>query len=246
MPSRLRSWLRPCSSLGLCGLVAAGLPSAASAATPIAGAGAWTGGRGQGPEGPHPSWHEAGSHGGPGPGRRGRGQDAPSHGGEVPATTANPNAEVDIVGLNPARSRPAADSLVVEKALRRLTVYTGGFPVRTYNIALGTNPTGAKVQEGDARTPEGLYHIDLRNPNSLYHRGLHVSYPNDADRARSAALGVDPGGDIMIHGLPQGQGRVGRQHRAHDWTNGCMAMTDQEVEDLWTLVPVGTPIHILP
>ncbi len=140
----------------------------------------------------------------------------------------------------------AADSLVVEKSLRRLTLWSGGLPMRTYDVALGGNPTGHKQAAGDRRTPEGLYHIDARNPNSRFHLGLHVSYPNAKDVARARAHGVAPGGDIMLHGLPNGQGQVGPLHRAYDWTNGCVAVTDQEIEELFAAVPVGTPIRFVP
>ena len=140
----------------------------------------------------------------------------------------------------------SADSLVVEKRLRRLTLWSGGFPARTYDIALGLNPTGAKHKAKDFRTPEGLYHIEARNPNSMFHRALRVSYPNADDVARARAMGVPTGGDIMVHGLPNGQGAVGMYHRAYDWTNGCVAVTDEEIDELWETVPVGTPIRILP
>lgn len=140
----------------------------------------------------------------------------------------------------------AVDSLVVEKTLRRLTAWSGGLPVRTYDVALGGNPVGHKERAGDKRTPEGLYHIDARNPKSRFHLGLHVSYPNAQDVARARAQGTAPGGDIMLHGLPNGQGGVGPMHRAFDWTNGCVAVTDQEIEELFAAVPVGTPIRFLP
>lgn len=140
----------------------------------------------------------------------------------------------------------SADSLVVEKTLRRLTLWAGGLPIRTYDVALGGNPVGHKERAGDRRTPEGLYHIDARNPNSKFHLGLHVSYPNAQDVARARAQGLAPGGDIMLHGLPNGQGKVGPLHRAFDWTNGCVAVTDQEIEELFAAVPVGTPIRFLP
>ena len=140
----------------------------------------------------------------------------------------------------------SADSLVVEKTQRRLTLWAGGLPIRTYDVALGGNPVGQKERAGDRRTPEGLYHIDARNPNSRFHLGLHVSYPNAQDVARARAQGLAPGGDIMLHGLPNGQGKVGPLHRAYDWTNGCVAVTDEEIEELFASVPVGTPIRFLP
>jgi len=103
--------------------------------------------------------------------------------------------------LRPAPPIALADSLVVEKKARTLTVYRDGTPVRTYLIALGASPVGNKVRAGDRRTPEGLFYIDSRQPNSKFHLALHISYPDPTHRARSVALGVDPGGDIMIHGL---------------------------------------------
>lgn len=139
-----------------------------------------------------------------------------------------------------------ADSIVVEKGQRRMTLFAGGEAVGTFLVAIGKNATGAKERAGDFRTPEGLYHIDSRNPNSRYHLALHVSYPNAQDVARAQRLGVSTGGDIMIHGLPNGQGAVGAQHRNYDWTNGCVAVTDQEIEQIWNAVPVGTPIRIMP
>ena len=161
-------------------------------------------------------------------------------------TTATAPRAPGVARIVGARRPPTADSVLVEKALRRLTVYAAGLPVRTYDVALGRNPVGAKERAGDFRTPEGLYHVDARNPASGYHRALHLSYPNAADRARARALGVPPGGDVMIHGLPNGQGGVGAGHRAQDWTLGCVAVTDEAVEDLWASLPVGTPVRITP
>ena len=112
--------------------------------------------------------------------------------------------------------------------------------LRSYRVALGSDPAGHKQREGDGRTPEGRYTIDRRNPKSRYHLSLHISYPNEADRARAAALGVDPGGDIMIHGLKDGVQPEG------DWTRGCIAVTDAEMDEIWALVPDGTAIHIGP
>ena len=98
----------------------------------------------------------------------------------------------------------------------------------------------------DARTPEGRYVIDSRNAASAYHKALHISYPNSDDRKRAAKLGVAPGGAVMIHGLPNGKGWVGPTHRLYDWTLGCIAVTDQEIDEIWNLVPVGTPVEIRP
>lgn len=139
-----------------------------------------------------------------------------------------------------------ADSVVVEKKARRLTLYHMGRPIRSYLVALGGNPVGDKMAAGDRRTPEGMFSIEGRNPNSDYHLSLRISYPDAAHRKRAEALGVDPGGNIMIHGLPNGRGSVGAYHRTADWTNGCVALTDEEIEEIWTAVPIGTPVHIKP
>ena len=136
--------------------------------------------------------------------------------------------------------------MLVLKAPRRLLLLQGDRVLRDYEIALGRNPAGPKRHQGDARTPEGRYRIDSRVADSRFHRALHISYPNDVDRARAAARGIEPGGDVMIHGLPNGQGQVGPAHRNYDWTNGCVAVTDQEIEEIWSAVPVGTVVRIKP
>jgi murein L,D-transpeptidase YafK len=138
------------------------------------------------------------------------------------------------------------DAVLVEKAARRLTLMSGGGAVRTYSVALGREPVGPKVQEGDNRTPEGAYVIDRRNPSSAFHRALHVSYPNPSDAQRAAELGVSPGADIMIHGIRNGLGWLGPAHRLLDWTRGCIAVTDSEIEEIARLVPDGTPVEIRP
>lgn len=140
----------------------------------------------------------------------------------------------------------AADSVVIQKSTRHLTLYLHGQPVRTYVVALGKNPVGDKERAGDDRTPEGLFRIEGRNSSSQYHLALRISYPDSAHRARAAALGVSPGGDIMIHGLPNGMGEVGSAHREFDWTNGCIAVTDSEIEQIWRALPDGAPIQIKP
>ena len=138
------------------------------------------------------------------------------------------------------------DSIVVEKKARKLILFRDGKAMRTYLVALGASPKGDKLRAGDNKTPEGLFYIDARQPNSKYHLALHISYPDAAHRERSAAIGADPGGDIMIHGLPNGLGSAGAAHRQNDWTNGCVALTDQEIEQIWSVVPIGTPVEIKP
>lgn len=147
----------------------------------------------------------------------------------------------------PAVAAPfTADSIVVEKGKRQLTLYRQGSPTRTYIVALGKQPVGDKVRRGDMRTPEGLFRIEARNPESRYHLALRISYPDNAHAKRARSLGVSPGGDIMIHGLPKRQAWVGAAHRNFDWTEGCIAVTNAEIEEIWSAVPVGTPIHIKP
>lgn len=145
--------------------------------------------------------------------------------------------------------RPAeagVDLVRVFKAERRLELIDGGTIMRSYSIALGGNPVGHKQREGDERTPEGTYVLDWRNPKSGYHRSIHVSYPNAADRAAAAARGESPGGDIMIHGQPNGWGWWGWLLQYFDWTNGCIAVTDAGMDEIWALVPDGTRIEIRP
>jgi murein L,D-transpeptidase YafK len=127
-----------------------------------------------------------------------------------------------------------------------MELLTGGRVILTYKVALGQGGLAPKDRQGDGRTPEGHYVIDARNAASEYHLSLHVSYPNADDRKRAAKLGVAPGGDIMIHGLPNGKGWIGAGHRAYDWTLGCIAVTNEEIEEVWKLVPVGTPVEIRP
>lgn len=139
-----------------------------------------------------------------------------------------------------------ADHIVVHKKTRTMELMYSGQVVKTYKIALGSEPIGAKTRQGDHRTPEGVYIIDSRNAHSQFHRSLHISYPNAADKERARKLGVAPGGDIYIHGLPNGYGFIGAAHRARDWTDGCIAVTDQEIEEIWILVENGTPVEIRP
>jgi len=139
-----------------------------------------------------------------------------------------------------------ADLIVVEKAKRTLTLYANGKVLKSYKVALGNNPVGAKQVEGDGKTPEGRYTIDSVNRASSYHLSLHISYPSAADVARATSMAKSAGGDIMIHGLPNGYAWVGAAHRLHDWTAGCIAVTNPEIEEIVKLVPLGTPVEIRP
>jgi murein L,D-transpeptidase YafK len=136
------------------------------------------------------------------------------------------------------------DRILVDKSDHRMTVYRGTQPLRTFRVALGSGGLGPKVRQGDERVPEGRYVIAGRNPRSAFHLSLKISYPTAAQVAAARALGIDPGGDIMIHGLPNGRGAIGRAHRRTDWTSGCIAVTNDEIEWLWRAVPDGTPIEI--
>ncbi len=140
---------------------------------------------------------------------------------------------------------PAADRIVVEKAARRMHLMRTGATLKTYRIALGRNPVGHKEQEGDSRTPEGIYVIDARNPGSRFHLSLRVSYPNAEDRRRASARGMSPGGDIFIHGLPNGAG-ADALFAGRDWTDGCIAVTNAEIREIWAMVKDGTPTEIRP
>jgi murein L,D-transpeptidase YafK len=153
-----------------------------------------------------------------------------------------------------AAARPAApptkpdhaDRIVILKSKRILMLFQGEKVLRTYQVAIGTVPIGPKHMHGDHKTPEGNYRIDARNAHSHYHLGLHISYPNAIDRKNARRSAVSPGGDIMIHGLPPSYAYLGALHRQTDWTDGCIAVTDQEIEEIWQLVPVGTVVEIRP
>ncbi len=140
----------------------------------------------------------------------------------------------------------SADLVVIEKAARQLTLLHGDQVLARYRVALGRSPIGAKRCQGDKKTPEGDYRISGRNAGSAYYRSLRISYPNKADHQRAAALGCVPGGDIMIHGLPNGQGWIGDFHRTADWTDGCIAVTNEEIDHIWSLVANGTRVRIKP
>ena len=121
-----------------------------------------------------------------------------------------------------------------------------GEVLKTYKIALGGNPVGPKERQGDNKTPEGTYVIDSRNKNSRHHLSLRISYPNERDKKRARELGVSPGGDIMIHGIKNGFSWVGDSHAEIDWTKGCIAVSDEEIEEIAKLAPNGTIVEIRP
>jgi murein L,D-transpeptidase YafK len=139
-----------------------------------------------------------------------------------------------------------ADRIVIEKSKRTLTLMSGNTVLKTYKVALGGQPVGAKQRQGDHKTPEGLYIVDQKNPASQFHRALHLSYPNAQDRETARKLGVSPGGDVEIHGIGAKYGWVGAAHRQMDWTDGCIAVTNEEIDEIWPMVPVGTVVEIKP
>ena len=139
-------------------------------------------------------------------------------------------------------SGPQVTQVVVNKGARQMLLLHGNTLLKAYRIGLGNEPIGHKQFEGDGKTPEGLYYIDRRNPNSRYHLSVGISYPSPADHARAMAQGVQVGSDIFIHG----QGPEGRAATKRDWTVGCIAVTDAEIEEIYAMVPDGTPIMIYP
>jgi murein L,D-transpeptidase YafK len=142
--------------------------------------------------------------------------------------------------------KPQADKILIVKSSRTMTLFSGEKVLRTYKVALGTVPRGPKRIEGDHKTPEGIYTIDAKNPQSRFHLSLHISYPSAADREQARKLGARPGGAIMIHGLEKQFAYLGALHRQADWTDGCVAVTNAEIEEIWTLVPLGTRVEIRP
>ncbi len=138
------------------------------------------------------------------------------------------------------------DLVVIYKADRLLQLRYQGRMVRSYDIALGVTPKGHKRMEGDGRTPEGVYTLDWRNPNSGFYRSMHVSYPQEDDQDAAERWGVSPGGLIMVHGLPNGRRAQDVGHPNNDWTNGCIAVTNEEMDEIWSMVDDGTTIIIFP
>jgi len=138
------------------------------------------------------------------------------------------------------------DSLVVYKSKHQLLAYSRGTLIKTYTVALGRQPLGAKHFEGDKKTPEGIYYINDKNPNSGWHKNLGISYPNQNDITRAKQLGKSPGGNIKIHGLQNKKDYIGKFHRWNDWTLGCIAVTNKEMDELYNAVKIGTRIEIKP
>lgn len=150
------------------------------------------------------------------------------------------------VALGNGYDFPVADLVVVEKSKRKLHLVRNGEAFRTFNIALGIRPVGDKKREGDFRTPEGRYLLDRRNPNSEFFLSIHVSYPDQHDRLEASRKGVDPGGSIMIHGQPNAPSQSETFYRTQDWTNGCIAVSNSDMIDIWLMTGENTPIEIHP
>jgi murein L,D-transpeptidase YafK len=149
-------------------------------------------------------------------------------------------------GLLHAGNFPMADFVIVEKGARQLHLLQDGEILRSFKIALGIVPVGDKEKEGDFKTPEGRYRLDRRNPNSDYFLSIGISYPNADDRREAAAAGVDPGGAIMIHGQPNAPTRSEAYYRTQDWTNGCIAVTNSDMIDIWLMTVKNTLVEIRP
>ncbi|OEY66196.1 L,D-transpeptidase family protein [Marinobacter sp. X15-166B] len=161
----------------------------------------------------------------------------------LPAAERASASELTVGALD---SYPPINQVLVRKEERRLYLLAGDQVVKSYRISLGDNPVGHKLSEGDARTPEGDYILNWRNANSRFYKSIHISYPNHEDRALARAWGLNPGGSIMIHGLPNDAGDLAFAYAGLDWTDGCIAVNNDEMDEIWRLVADGTPIQILP
>lgn len=148
--------------------------------------------------------------------------------------------------INAAQAIEKADLVLVKKAERKLILISEGKPFKEYRIALGPVPRGPKIAAGDQRTPEGEYVLDRKNEKSNFYKAIHISYPNDFDRERAAKLGVSPGGSIMIHGQPNVKTWPEEVAQTFNWTSGCIAVTDSQMDEIWDAVDAGTPIKIQP
>lgn len=163
------------------------------------------------------------------------------------ATTDPAAARKAYARTHPYRISPVnADRVVVLKGERKLVLMRGDEVLKVYRVALGRYADGAKTRQGDAKTPEGTYTLDYRLTNSAFYKAIHISYPNARDAARARANGVDPGGKIMIHGIANDWTARQLNHPDLDWTQGCIAVTNREIEEIWASVRDGTPIEIYP
>jgi murein L,D-transpeptidase YafK len=172
---------------------------------------------------------------------------APAATATVPFGSVSSASATSVVDAGVPRSGyETADRIVVKKSERRLYLLRANQAIAEYPIRLGLNPNGHKLREGDFRTPEGTYELVRRNPRSDYFMSIEVSYPNDADRARAKQLGVKPGGLIMIHGMPNVLRKSPENYANFDWTNGCIAVSNSDMVDIWLRTGLGTPVEIRP
>lgn len=149
-----------------------------------------------------------------------------------------------LIVTNSYATKATGDYILIEKSRHMLTIYNEKKPIKTYKVSIGKGGLAAKEVQGDNLTPEGIYKIDSRNKNSGFYKALHISYPNSSDIIRAKQKGKNPGGDIMIHGLKNGLGWIGGLHRLKDWTQGCIAVTNAEIDEIWNLVPDDTLVEI--
>ncbi len=145
-----------------------------------------------------------------------------------------------------ACAEPFADLVRVSKTEHKLQVFSAGKVLHEFKVSLGRNPNGHKTQEGDGKTPEGTYSLDYKKSDSAFHKAIHISYPNANDIAVAKSRGVNPGGQVMIHGQKNGFGWLSFVSQRFDWTNGCIALSNDDMETLWILVREGTSVEILP
>jgi murein L,D-transpeptidase YafK len=172
--------------------------------------------------------------------------DAGEHAERVSISTSLPLSTHAPASPLAPETLPLADHIVVRKALRRMYLMRGNLVLRSYKVALGLNPVGQKERSGDYRTPEGRYLLTRRNPHSDYFLSIQVSYPNNLDLARARRHHWNAGGSIMIHGLPNRMQRPPRYYERYDWTDGCIAVTDSDMLEIWLMTTERTPIDILP
>lgn len=145
-----------------------------------------------------------------------------------------------------ASSLGKIDLVVVTKSKAKMVLMRNGKVMRQYRIAMGDRPKGHKLKEGDQRTPEGRYILDYKKSDSAYYRAIHISYPNDEDKLRAKALGISPGGQIMIHGQNPNSSLTPEEAQKFNWTDGCIAITNRQMDELWGSIEPGTPIEIWP
>ncbi len=162
---------------------------------------------------------------------------------QVPTGSYHRDAPDVVVNYNKPKN---VDRVVVKKSQNKLYLMKGSYPYKEYDIALGKNPIGHKVQEGDHRTPEGRYYLNYKNERSKFYRSINITYPNERDIARAQRRGVSPGDDIVLHGMPNELGNITTPISPKNWTQGCIAVRNHEIDEIWSLVALDTPIDIYP